>query len=65
MTRNDLILTRDTSVKDPAAYDVWFRSKVQEALDDPHPAIAAEDVDAHFAKRRTKALRKLLEGGDT
>ena len=24
---------------DPDAYDAWFRAKVQEALDDPRPAI--------------------------
>ena len=23
---------------DPAAYDTWFRAKVQEAMADPHPA---------------------------
>ncbi len=48
---------------DPATYGAWFRAKVQEALDDPRPAIAAEDVQAHFAKRRAMALRKLSEGG--
>ena len=26
------------------AYDLWFRAKVQEALDDPRPAIPHEDV---------------------
>lgn len=49
---------------DPETYDAWFRAKVQEALDDPRPAIAAEDVEAHFAKRRAKAQRKLSEGGE-
>jgi len=28
---------------DPAAYDRWFRAKVQEALDDPHPGYSSED----------------------
>lgn len=49
---------------DPATYDAWFRAKVQEALDDPRPAIPAEDVEAHFAKRRANAQRKLSEGGE-
>ncbi|SDS62545.1 DNA-damage-inducible protein J [Pseudomonas cedrina] len=49
---------------DPVAYDAWFRAKVQEALDDPRPAIPAENVEAHFAKRRANAQRKLSEGGD-
>ncbi|GAA0712816.1 type II toxin-antitoxin system RelB/DinJ family antitoxin [Dokdonella soli] len=43
---------------DPAAHDAWFRAKVREALDDPRPAIAHEDIEAHFAKRRAAALRK-------
>lgn len=49
---------------DPATYDAWFRAKVQEALDDPRPAIAAEDVEAHFTQRRANAQRKLSEGGE-
>ena len=36
---------------DPSVHDAWFRAKVQEALDDPRPAIPHEDVEAHFAKR--------------
>lgn len=34
------------------AYDEWFRAKVQQALDDT-------DVEAHFVKRRSTALRKV------
>jgi DNA-damage-inducible protein J len=41
---------------DPEAHDKWFRAKVLEALDDPRPAVAHEEVDAHFAKRRAAAL---------
>ena len=29
---------------DPDAYDAWFRAKVQEALDDPRPAIPHQQV---------------------
>ena len=47
---------------DPAAHDAWFRAKVQEALNDPRPAIAQEEVEAHFAKRRASAVRKAGEG---
>lgn len=39
-----------------AAYDTWFRARVQEALDDPRPSIPHEEVMAEFAERR-KALR--------
>ncbi len=41
-----------------AAHDLWFRAKVQEALDDRRPAIANGKVKAHFAQRRTAALKK-------
>ncbi|QGZ54059.1 type II toxin-antitoxin system RelB/DinJ family antitoxin [Paraburkholderia acidiphila] len=37
---------------DPVAHDAWFRAKVREALEDPRPAVADEEVEAHFAKRR-------------
>jgi DNA-damage-inducible protein J len=43
---------------DGAAHDAWFRAKVQEALNDPRPAIPHKKVEAHFAKRRAAALRK-------
>ena len=29
---------------DPDAYDAWFRTKVQEALDDPRPALRHSQV---------------------
>ena len=44
---------------DTAAHDTWFRAKVQEALDDPRPSIPHKKVEAHFAKRRANALRKV------
>jgi DNA-damage-inducible protein J len=44
--------------KDTAAHDAWFRAKVQEALNDPRPAIPHKKVEARFAKRRQAALRK-------
>ena len=47
---------------DPATHDAWFRAKVQEALDDPRPAIPHDEVEAHFAKRRAAVLRKAGEG---
>lgn len=31
-------------VSDPAAYDAWFRSKVQQALADPRPAMPHAQV---------------------
>jgi DNA-damage-inducible protein J len=41
-----------------AAHNAWFRAKVQEALNDPRPAIPHKKVEARFAKRRTAELRK-------
>ncbi len=41
-----------------AEHDTWFRAKVQEALNDPRPAIPHKKVESHFAKRRAAALRK-------
>lgn len=39
-------------------HDAWFRAKVQEALNSRKPAVPHDQVDAHFSKRRTAALRK-------
>jgi DNA-damage-inducible protein J len=44
---------------DAATHDVWFRTKVQEALDDTRPDIPHEKVEAYFAKRRVAARRKV------
>ena len=44
-----------------AEHDAWFRAKVQEALDDPRPAIPDDEVSAYFAKRRAAALQKAKE----
>jgi DNA-damage-inducible protein J len=46
-----------TPVND-AAYDAWFRAKVQEALDDPRPLISTEEVDRRAELRRTRLLAK-------
>lgn len=46
-----------------AAHDAWFRAMVQEALDDPRPAMPHEKVEAHFAMHRAVALLKAGEGG--
>ncbi|TDG20814.1 type II toxin-antitoxin system RelB/DinJ family antitoxin [Paraburkholderia silviterrae] len=46
---------------DPATHDAWFRAKVREALEDPRPGIEADEVEAHFAKRRAAAVSTALE----
>jgi hypothetical protein len=40
-----------------AAYDAWLRAQVQEAIDDPRPAVAHEDV-MKKAEARIEAMRK-------
>jgi DNA-damage-inducible protein J len=45
--------------RNAAEHDAWFRAKVQEALDDPRPAIPDDEVNAHFAKRRAAARSKI------
>ena len=47
-----------TPVND-AAYDAWFRAKVQEALDDPRPRIPHAEVMQRASKRRAELLGKL------
>jgi DNA-damage-inducible protein J len=47
---------------DPSTHDAWFRAKVREALDDHHPTVPHDEVEAHFAKRRTAALKRASEG---
>lgn len=48
-----------TQANNAAAHDLWFRAKVQEALDDPRPTLAHETVEAHFARRRDAARAKV------
>lgn len=42
-----------------AAYDTWFRSQVQAALDDPRPSVPNEEVSARWRKKRTQLLKKV------
>lgn len=39
-----------------AAYDEWFRGRVESSRNDPRPSISNEDMKAEFAERRA-ALR--------
>jgi hypothetical protein len=56
LVEQEAIAARGAELK--AKHDAWFRAKVQEALDDPWPAIPHEKVEAHFATRRAAALLK-------
>ena len=41
-----------------AAHDAWFREKVMQALEDTRPDVSGEEAEAHFASRRSVALRR-------
>jgi DNA-damage-inducible protein J len=40
-------------------YDPMFRAKVQEALDDPRPALSAEEAEQRMAQRRVSAMARV------
>jgi DNA-damage-inducible protein J len=40
-------------------YDAWFRTKVQQALDDPRPPVSREELDRRMASRRAEALARI------
>ena len=46
-------------VHESAAYDKWFRAQVQEALDDPRPAIPHDEVKKDFATLRAQLALKV------
>ena len=39
-------------------YDAWFRSQVQQALDDTYSDLSHDEVEAYFAQRRAASLLK-------
>jgi DNA-damage-inducible protein J len=43
---------------DPVAHDIWFRSKVKEALEDSRPPMPHDEVEAYFEARRNMARHK-------
>lgn len=43
---------------DPQTYDEWFRAKVQEALDDPRPAVSDNDARMRLAAKKAALRRK-------
>ena len=47
--------------QEAADHDLWFRRQVQEGLDSANSGnlVAAEDVEAEFAKRREQTRQKL------
>lgn len=44
-----------------AAYDRWFRSQVQEALDDPRPGIPHDQVKAEWETKRKALLKRVAK----
>jgi transcriptional regulator with XRE-family HTH domain len=58
-----VVLVASQTKEKAAEHDAWFRAKVKEALADPRPGVPHEQIEAHFAKRRVKALSKAKEIG--
>lgn len=56
-TANEAALPLDV-LSASEAYDGWFRTKVLEALNDFRLDLSDDEVEAHFAKRRTAARLK-------
>ena len=50
------MVARSTRTKS-SGHDQWFRGAVNEAIDDPRPAVPSEEVEAHFANRRKGSRR--------
>ena len=46
---------------DDPEYDAWFRAKVQEAVDSPHPRISGEEVEREMAELRAELRRDAAE----
>lgn len=42
-----------------AAYDAWFRQQIQEAIDDPSPAIPHAEVKAHFDRKKADLIASM------
>jgi antitoxin (DNA-binding transcriptional repressor) of toxin-antitoxin stability system len=59
-----LIPPTDVAADHDPEYDAWFRSQVQEALDDPRPGIPNEEVEAEFAQRRAATLRTIKSSAE-
>jgi DNA-damage-inducible protein J len=43
-------------------YDAWFRAKVIEAMSDPRPTVAHDQVEATFAAKRAALIAKPVRG---
>ena len=48
MNKYSPIVSEFASAEEEAAYDVWYRKQVQEALDDPRPGIPHDEVMAEM-----------------
>ena len=48
MAKLDPIVSEFATTEEAEAYDVWFRAKVQEALDDPDPGVPHDQVMAEL-----------------
>jgi hypothetical protein len=61
MNRYSPIVSEFESAEAEAAYDAWYRKKVQEALDDPRPSVPHDEamarVQATLEKAKARAAK--------
>ncbi|MGJ3648857.1 type II toxin-antitoxin system RelB family antitoxin [Sphingomonas sp. GlSt437] len=57
MAKLDPIVSEFETSEEAEAYDAWFRTKVQKALDDPRPGIPHDEAMAELT-RRLEAKRR-------
>jgi hypothetical protein len=48
--------TLNTTDRDAASYELWFKAQIEQAIADERPSLPSDAVKAHFATRR-EALR--------
>jgi hypothetical protein len=58
MNRYSPIVSEFGSAEEEAAYDVWYRKQVQEALDDPRPCVPHDEAMARIRATVEKAKAK-------
>ncbi len=55
MSRYSPLISEFGSAEEEAAYDTWFRAKVETALADPRPPVAHDEAMARIGKTLEKA----------
>ena len=54
-----LVPPAEQSAQSDSGHDAWFRSMVQQSLEDSRPDTSGDEVESHFAQRRATSLLKI------